>query len=107
MKHFKNQYLSAFTFVFLFVVFCYSKSYTGEPGCDAKHGNPFGPFWDTFNIDFDASEFYEPLSFDTSNRFEVKRWQEKYVYYKYHISITVHVHKYIHIKKNDIEFVEQ
>uniref|UniRef100_A0A8W8LG30 GDP-fucose protein O-fucosyltransferase 1 n=1 Tax=Magallana gigas TaxID=29159 RepID=A0A8W8LG30_MAGGI len=59
-------------------VFCYSKSYTGEPGCDAKHGNPFGPFWDTFDIDFDASEFYEPLSFDTSNRFEVKRWQEKY-----------------------------
>ncbi|XP_048776581.1 GDP-fucose protein O-fucosyltransferase 1-like [Ostrea edulis] len=59
-------------------VFCYGKSYTGEPGCDAKHGNPFGPFWDTFNIDFDASEFYEPLSFDTSNQFEVKRWQERY-----------------------------
>ena len=61
----------------LFAVFCYGQSYSGGPGCDAKHGNPFGPFWDTFNIDFDSSEYYEPLSFDTSNPFEVKRWQER------------------------------
>lgn len=55
-------------------MFCYSKFYIGEFGCDVKYGNLFGLFWDIFDIDFDVFEFYELFFFDISNRFEVKRW---------------------------------
>ncbi|KAJ8299894.1 hypothetical protein KUTeg_021413 [Tegillarca granosa] len=51
--------------------------------CNAKDGNPFGPFWDTFNIDFDRSEFYSPLYFDTTNPHELRRWKERYDPKKY------------------------
>lgn len=71
-------------------VFCHSprspimeKPKSDKPSCAAKDGNPFGPFWDTFNIEFDNDEFYSPLSFDTFNKFEMKRWVEKYPADKY------------------------
>jgi len=32
--------------------------------CHAKDGNPFGPFWSHFHIDFDKDVFYKPLYFD-------------------------------------------
>lgn len=46
--------------------------------CNAKEGNPFGPFWDTFNIDFVNSEFYGPLHYDTYHHDMVKQWNERY-----------------------------
>jgi len=54
------------------VSFCYKERYSlqqekndpEKPNCHAKDGNPFGPFWDTFHIDFVRSEFYAPLHFD-------------------------------------------
>lgn len=49
-----------------------------KPGCNAKDGNPFGPFWDTYNIEFQKSEFYAPLHFDVHNTIIAKKWQSKY-----------------------------
>jgi len=51
--------------------------------CNAKDGNPFGPFWDTFNIDFDHSEYYGPLGFDTNIRAVAKKWHERLVVYPF------------------------
>lgn len=46
--------------------------------CNAKEGNPFGPFWDTFGIDFVKSEFYGPLHYDVHHGNMTKQWQERY-----------------------------
>ncbi|XP_059485132.1 GDP-fucose protein O-fucosyltransferase 1 isoform X3 [Neocloeon triangulifer] len=47
-------------------------------GCNAKDGNPFGPFWDTFNIDFVGSEMYAPLHYDVHHGKAAEKWNEKY-----------------------------
>ncbi len=51
------------------VVFCYSAQVnenSKKESCHAKDGNPFGPFWSYFNIDFDGDIFYQPLFFDVT-----------------------------------------
>ncbi|XP_064457674.1 GDP-fucose protein O-fucosyltransferase 1-like [Ornithodoros turicata] len=58
-------------------VFCYQKRGESE-SCNAKEGNPFGPFWDTFNIDFDASEFYGPLQYDIHYGDMAQLWNKRY-----------------------------
>ena len=65
-------------FPHVFSVFCYS-SRGGEGECKAKEGNPFGPFWDTFDIDFDEDVFYGPLYYDTENKQSADKWKEKSV----------------------------
>lgn len=64
------------------VAFCYMerKSLNGntEKSCNAKEGNPFGPFWDTFNIDFVDSEFFGPLNYDVHHSRMIDKWNEKY-----------------------------
>nr|XP_016930416.1 GDP-fucose protein O-fucosyltransferase 1 [Drosophila suzukii] len=68
------------------VSFCYKERYSlqqekndpEKPNCHAKDGNPFGPFWDTFHIDFVRSEFYAPLHFDVHHSNEAAKWQAKY-----------------------------
>lgn len=59
------------------ISFCYSDRGNGK-GCHAKEGNPFGPFWDTFNVDFVGSEKYGPMQFDVYRGNTVKTWQTKY-----------------------------
>lgn len=66
-----------------FSAFCYTaRGNVGGDGvegsCNAKEGNPFGPFWDTFNIDFVGSEFYGPLHYDIHHSDMAVRWAEKY-----------------------------
>ncbi|XP_055384488.1 GDP-fucose protein O-fucosyltransferase 1 [Condylostylus longicornis] len=46
--------------------------------CYAKDGNPFGPFWDTYNIDFVKSEFFGPLHFDVHHSDVAAKWSQKY-----------------------------
>ena len=48
-------------------------------GCNAKEGNPFASFWDTFEVDFVDSVFYGPLSYDVGRRPSVAlEWQKKF-----------------------------
>ena len=59
--------------------FCYTaRRGPKEDSCNAKDGNPFGPFWDNFNVTFDHSEMYGPLSFDTHYQKAHLAWQDKY-----------------------------
>ncbi|XP_065310183.1 GDP-fucose protein O-fucosyltransferase 1 isoform X2 [Dermacentor albipictus] len=58
-------------------VFCYQVRALGQ-GCQAKEGNPFGPFWDTFGVEFDKSEFYMPLQYDIHHHDMARKWKEKY-----------------------------
>ncbi|KAL4235589.1 GDP-fucose protein O-fucosyltransferase 1 [Mactra antiquata] len=53
--------------------FCFS--YNEE--CEMKNGNPFGPFWDGLNIDFDSSVGHQ-MSYS-----DVKGWKERFPADKY------------------------
>ncbi|CAL4069312.1 unnamed protein product [Meganyctiphanes norvegica] len=59
------------------IAFCYMARYNSE-GCNAKEGNPFGPFWDTYDIDFVGSEMYRPLGYDTRYNGMAEKWNDKY-----------------------------
>lgn len=61
------------------ISFCYTQR-TGEieQSCNAKSGNPFGPFWNTFDIDFVDSEFYGPLNYDAHNDVMANKWKQQY-----------------------------
>ena len=51
--------------------------------CSAKEGNPFGPYWDRFGVDFDTDEFYGPLGYDTTFKNDKEEWNAKYPANKY------------------------
>ncbi|GFR89134.1 GDP-fucose protein O-fucosyltransferase 1-like, partial [Elysia marginata] len=60
-------------------VFCYSDRHGAKKGdCNAKEGNPFGPFWDWFEIDFEESEIFGPLYFNTHSPSAMHEWIVKY-----------------------------
>ncbi|CAH1994490.1 unnamed protein product [Acanthoscelides obtectus] len=59
------------------VSFCYMPRGDGS-GCNAKEGNPFGPFWDTYSVNFVSSEFYGPLHYDFYQTDMAKQWKQKY-----------------------------
>lgn len=53
--------------------------------CNAKEGNPFGPFWNTFHIDFVDSEFFGPLNYDVNDGDMAYRWMDRYTSEKWPI----------------------
>ncbi|KAH0952545.1 hypothetical protein HN011_002327 [Eciton burchellii] len=61
------------------VSFCYGPREGGKSNsCNSKNGNPFGPFWDTYDIDFVNSEFYAPLHFDMLYSDMKIKWRQHY-----------------------------
>lgn len=77
-------------------VFCYSarthyvdKKTSDEPTCAAKDGNPFGAFWDTFEVEFDKNVFYGPLTYDSYNPHEIQRWLKRYIQLTSNISFNM------------------
>lgn len=66
------------------ISFCYSERSSIDrkssgSSCNAKDGNPFFSFWDTFKIDFVGSEFFGPtLSYDVVHRNMDHQWNKKY-----------------------------
>lgn len=46
--------------------------------CNAKNGNPFGPFWDEFGVDFVHSEFFGPLNYDVHHGNMIDKWQSRF-----------------------------
>lgn len=63
--------------------FCYmerrSLSGSTEKDCHAKEGNPFGPFWNEFKVDFVGSEFFAPLHYDAWHSPNLMdKWIDKY-----------------------------
>ncbi|CAG9784461.1 unnamed protein product [Diatraea saccharalis] len=59
--------------------FCYTQRIGEEKNsCNAKSGNPFGPFWDKFDINFVKSEFYGPLNYDSHDKKMMDRWKQIY-----------------------------
>eukprot|EP00088_Acartia_fossae_P040583 TRINITY_DN4226_c0_g1_i1.p1 TRINITY_DN4226_c0_g1~~TRINITY_DN4226_c0_g1_i1.p1 ORF type:complete len:387 (-),score=60.51 TRINITY_DN4226_c0_g1_i1:166-1326(-) len=59
--------------------FCYTARRGPQSNsCNAKDGNPFGPFWNNFDVEFDDSEMYGPLPLDVHHQAAEEKWQDKY-----------------------------
>lgn len=59
-------------------VVCFLGQDSGQGACNAKNGNPFGPFWDTFQVDFVGSETYGPLHYDVHYTKVANDWNDRY-----------------------------
>jgi peptide-O-fucosyltransferase len=61
------------------LAFCYTARRGPEPeSCNAKDGNPFGPFWDAFGVTFDDSVAYGPLSYDVHHQGASEDWRHHF-----------------------------
>ena len=58
--------------------FCYS--FRDGQKCEMKQGNPFGPFWNHFHIDFDDYQEHSGLLWDTEQEWARVGWNTRYMY---------------------------
>lgn len=62
--------------------FCYTERQSldgkGGKGCNAKDGNPFGPFWDNYNVSFVDSVFFSSLTYDVHHAKMDVEWNKNY-----------------------------
>ena len=107
--------MESFTNNLKYEVLCYAARghSTGRDTCNAKEGNPFGPFWNRFNIDFDNSEFFGPLSYDPSFDTGENDWAHRFPPSKYPVLafsgapgafpvLEKHVHLQQYLKWSDL-----
>ena len=73
IRFFFIPFIRVFLILKFRLAFCYQFR-DGENSCKAKDGNPFGPFWDRFNIDFDHNAKFGPLGFDMDYGFHKSAW---------------------------------
>jgi peptide-O-fucosyltransferase len=57
--------------------FCYRPYPEDKKDCSMKEGNPFGPFWNNYNVDFDHHEFHG-LGFDVNYHVTRDNWKQRY-----------------------------
>ena len=62
--------------------YCYKPSdfnkESNVQSCEMKYGNPFGPFWNEFNVEFDRSEF-TGLTYSVEVPSVYKMWMDRYL----------------------------
>ncbi len=58
-------------------VLCFT--YRGDTqSCGAKEGNPYGPYWNKFKVNFDKDLKFAPLSYDMENEENRNEWLRKF-----------------------------
>lgn len=81
MKQFMNEFSPRVWPAGMRTAFCYS--FRDGKSCAMKDGNPFGPFWDHFNIDFDFHVEHNPFYWNTHNKEDADEWNRKFPHRKY------------------------